>query len=194
MINPEHESRIKALYRMLLNFVNGDLTQRLPFDTEDDQFNNLAKSLNDFAEKLQQANYENPFNSRKTLESSEYNEPAALIQKVQEYILSHLEENLPSSKELAQMFGTNEFTLKESFRNLSNTSIYQFYNDERLKKAYLLIEQTAIPLSKIATLSGFNNYTNFFKAFKKKYDVSPGDIKRITLPEANNSKDSENVN
>lgn len=172
---------------MLLNFVNGDLTKRLPFNTEDDQFNGIAKSLNDFADKLQKANYENPFNSRKALATSDLNEPAILILKVQEYILSHLEENLPSSKELAQMFGTNEFTLKESFRNLSNTSIYQFYNDERLKKAHLLIEQTIIPLTKIATLSGFNNYTNFFKAFKKKYNVSPGDIIRTIPPKAHNS-------
>jgi transcriptional regulator GlxA family with amidase domain len=76
------------------------------------------------------------------------------------------------------MFGTNEFTLKENFRNILKTSIYQFYNDERLKKAYFLIQQTAIPLKEISFLCGFNDYTNFFKAFKKKYHYTPSDLNR----------------
>lgn len=185
-----HESRILALYKMLFEIINGNLAHRIPFDTDDDQFNDIAASLNEFATKLQQAHYENPFNASGKLEASELIEPVALIQKVQEYILTHLDEDLPSSKKLAQMFGTNEFTLKQNFRNLSKTSIYQFYNDERLKKAHLLIKQTNIPLTKIAILSGFNNYTNFFKAFKKKYKVAPGDLKRSTQPQSNDGADS----
>lgn len=194
MENQEHESRILALYKMLFAIVNGNLDHRLQVDTEDDQFNDVAQSLNDFATKLQQANYVNPFNNSKKLQGSEYDEPAVLIEKVQEYILNHLDENLPSSKELAQMFGTNEFTLKHNFRTLSQTSIYQFYNDERLKKAHLLIEQTVTPLTKIAMLSGFNNYTNFFKAFKKKYNIPPSDILRPTTLEGPNNDDSKIVN
>ncbi|WP_162127508.1 helix-turn-helix domain-containing protein [Flavobacterium phycosphaerae] len=185
-----HESRIRALYKMLFEIISGNLAHRVPADTDDEQFNEIAKSLNEFASKLQDANYENPFTTSRKWEASELIEPVALIQKVQEYILTHLDEELPSSKELAQMFGTNEFTLKQSFRNWSKTSIYQFYNDERLKKAHLIIEQTRVPLTKIALLSGFNNYTNFYKAFKKKYGVSPADVKRSTTSETNKDTDS----
>ena len=78
------------------------------------------------------------------------------------------------------MFGTNEFTLKDSFRKVLKTSIYQFYNDERLKKAHLLILQTAIPLKEIALISGFYNYTNFYKAFKKRFNYPPSELKRNT--------------
>lgn len=190
MENKEHESRILELYKMLFEVINGNLNYRLSVDTDDTQYNEIALSLNDFLTKLQQAGYVNPFNSSKKLNASEYNEPVILIQKVQEYILSHLDDNLPSSKELAQMFGTNEFTLKQHFRTLSKTSIYQFYNDERLKKAHLLIEQTVTPLTKIALLSGFNNYTNFFKAFKKKYKIPPSDIIRPDTSEGLNNNDS----
>lgn len=191
MDNQSNQQRIKTIYRMLLEIINGNLAYRITLDGNDKEFDELANLLNDLASKLQEAKYDNPYiPSGKT---KEVIEPVLLIQKVQDYILNHLEENLPSSKELAQMFGTNEFTLKESFRNLSKTSIYQFYNDERLKKAHLLIEQTIIPLTKIAMLSGFNNYTNFFKAFKKKYNVSPGDINRTTGQKTNNSEDSNIV-
>jgi len=103
---------------------------------------------------------------------------AVIIQKVYEYILNHLEEPLPTAKELSQMFGANDFKLKDGFRHFFNTSIYKFYTEERLKKAHILIQQTTIPLKEIAFMSGFNEYTNFSKAFKKQYHYPPSDLKR----------------
>jgi AraC-like DNA-binding protein len=101
-----------------------------------------------------------------------------LIQNVQDYILNHIEDPLPSTKELSKIFNVNEFKLKDSFRHLFNTSIYQFYTDERLKRAQLLILQTKIPLKEIAFISGYNDYTNFYKAFKKRFSYSPSELKR----------------
>lgn len=100
------------------------------------------------------------------------------IQNVYEHILKNLEEPLPTTKELSKMFGINEFNLKEGFRYFFNTSIYHFYTEERLKKAHLLIQQTTIPLKEIAFSSGFNDYTNFYKAFKKRFRYAPSDVNR----------------
>ena len=162
---------------MLLEMATGNLSYRIQLDGQDLQFDELAKSLNEVAEKMQLGNYLNPHNFTNPIIAG--NDPATvIIQKVQDYILNNLEEPLPTTKELSKMFGTNEFTLKENFRNILKTSIYQFYNDERLKKAYFLIQQTAIPLKEISFLCGFNDYTNFFKAFKKKYHYTPSDLNR----------------
>lgn len=103
----------------------------------------------------------------------------AIIQNIYLYITTHLEEQLPTTKELSKMFGTNEFKLKEIFRNHFNTSIYQFYNDQRLKRAHQMISQTIIPLKEIAYLNGFNDYVIFSKAFKKKYNYAPSTLKRL---------------
>lgn len=103
---------------------------------------------------------------------------AVIIQRLYEYILVNLEEPLPSAKELSIMFGTNEFKIKDSFRHFFNTSIYHFYTEERLKKARLLILQTNISLKEIAFIIGYNDYTNFYKAFKKRFNYSPSELKR----------------
>ncbi|WP_339887741.1 helix-turn-helix domain-containing protein [uncultured Flavobacterium sp.] len=103
---------------------------------------------------------------------------AVIIQEVYEYIMSHLEEPLPTLKELSHIFGTNEFKLKDGFRHFFNTSIYRFYTEQRLKQAHALILQTNLPLKEIAFMSGFNDYTNFSKAFKKQYHYPPSDLKR----------------
>lgn len=103
---------------------------------------------------------------------------SAIIQNVYNYILNNLEEPLPSVKALAKMFGSNEFKLKEGFRHFFNTSIYQLYNEERLKKAHILIQQTDLSLKEICFMCGFNSYLNFYKAFKKKYGYSPSELNR----------------
>lgn len=101
-----------------------------------------------------------------------------LIQKLYDYILAHLEEPLPSLKLLSGEFGTNEHKLKDGFRHFFKTSIYQFYNDERLKRAYFMIEHTVIPLKNISVMNGFNDYPNFSKSFKRRFGFSPYEIKR----------------
>lgn len=101
-----------------------------------------------------------------------------LIQKVYDYILDNLDKPLPNLKELSKFFGTNEYKLKYGFKYLFKTSIYQFYNTKRLKKAHLLIQQTTIQLKEIALMSGFASYPNFSKAFKKLFGYAPSDIKR----------------
>lgn len=103
---------------------------------------------------------------------------ARLIKKVYDYILAHLDEPLPSLKQLAHMFGTNEFKLKDGFRHMLKTSIYQFYTDERLKGAKLMIEQTETPLKNVAHLCGYNSYPNFSKAYKKKFGIAPRETVR----------------
>ena len=106
---------------------------------------------------------------------------ALLIQRVYDYILAHLEEPLPSLKELSKLFGTNEYKLKDGFRHFFKTSIYKFYTVERLKRAYLMIQQTTIPLKNIATMNGFTDYPNFSKSFKKQFGISPNEIARTAF-------------
>jgi AraC-like DNA-binding protein len=103
---------------------------------------------------------------------------AAVIQNLYDYILNHLEEPLPTLKELAVLFNTNEYKLKLGFRELFKTSIYNFYHEERLKRAHLMIRQTKIPLKEIAIMNGFNTYLNFYKAFRKRFKYTPSDVDR----------------
>ncbi|MNQ16491.1 Regulatory protein PchR [compost metagenome] len=103
---------------------------------------------------------------------------ARLIQRVYDYVLANLTEPLPSVKELARQFGTNDFKLKDGFRHFFHTSVYKFYTEQRLKRAYLMIEQTDIPLKNISFMNGFNSYPNFSKSFKKQFGFSPKELGR----------------
>ncbi|MVO08026.1 helix-turn-helix domain-containing protein [Flavobacterium sp. TP390] len=103
---------------------------------------------------------------------------AAVIDQVHAYILEHLDVPLPSLKSIALLFGSEEHKIRHGFREHYHTSVYQFYQDERLKKAYLLVLQTDLPLKEIAFQCGFGVYLNFYKAFRKKYGFSPSELLR----------------
>ncbi|MFV8347903.1 helix-turn-helix transcriptional regulator [Flavobacterium sp. ZB4P13] len=103
---------------------------------------------------------------------------AVVMQSIYDYILNHLEEPLPTLKKLAAMFASEEHKLKIGFRKYFNTSVYNFYHLERLKKSHLLIQQITIPLKEIAFMCGFSTYLNFYKAFKKHYGYAPSDLSR----------------
>lgn len=110
--------------------------------------------------------------------ASEKQSEALVMQSIYDYILNHLEEPLPNLKKLAAMFASEEHKLKIGFRKYFNTSVYNFYHLERLKKSHLLIQKTEIPLKEIAFICGFSAYLNFYKAFKKQYGYSPSDLNR----------------
>lgn len=103
---------------------------------------------------------------------------AFLLQQLYDYILQHLDEPLPPLKTLSKLFSTNEYKLKDGFRHFFRTSIYQFYNEERLKRSHLMVKESNIPLKNIAHMNGFADYSNFSKSFKRRFGYSPNELKR----------------
>lgn len=103
---------------------------------------------------------------------------AELMQKVYDFVLTYHEGPFPKIRALARMFSTNEFKLKSGFQHYFRTSIYQLYNEQRLKKAFLLIRYSKKALKDIAYTVGFTTYSNFARAFKIKFGCGPGEIPR----------------
>jgi AraC-like DNA-binding protein len=65
--------------------------------------------------------------------------------------------------------------LKVRFKQVYGYRLYEFYNKQRLEKARLLIEH-GITAKEAAYSIGFNDVSNFTKAFKKEYGFTPGRI------------------
>lgn len=103
---------------------------------------------------------------------------AALLQQLHDLIVQHLDRPLPTVPQLARQLGTNTFTLKDGFKRYFNTGIYQFYTQERLAKAKLMLTETGLSLTEIAEACGFSSTATFSKAFKKKYGMAPLPFKK----------------
>ena len=74
---------------------------------------------------------------------------------------------------LADKAGINEFKLKLGFRELFQTSPYQYRLHLCLEKAKELLEETDDTIDQIAAKVGFDSYNGFSTAFKKAYSIAP---------------------
>ncbi|WP_228413564.1 helix-turn-helix domain-containing protein [Chryseobacterium sp. CH21] len=91
---------------------------------------------------------------------------------VREYILTNL--NSESSLiELAHLVGTNEFTLKKGFKELFGTTVFGFWNDNKMKQAKKMLLNCDLSISEISDRIGYKNPRHFSAAFKRKFNILP---------------------
>lgn len=95
------------------------------------------------------------------------------IRAIAEYIKNHLDEGLPSLKEMALQFGTNEYKLKKGFKELNGMTVFQFLKEERLRKAHVIVEHSNKSFKEIAKMVGFKNSTHFSREFTLRYGYRP---------------------
>jgi AraC family transcriptional activator of pyochelin receptor len=74
---------------------------------------------------------------------------------------------------LADRAGINEFKLKVGFRELFQTSPYQYRLHLCLERAKTLLEETDDTIDQISSRVGFDTYNGFSTAFKKAYGFAP---------------------
>ncbi len=101
------------------------------------------------------------------------------LNEIKAYVRKNLLTSNPITiTELSKKFAISESTLKRFFKRYSNTSFTEFYNTERLKKAYEIIcNNKSEKLQDIAQQLGYKNASYFSKAFKKSFNFYPSEIK-----------------
>ena len=98
------------------------------------------------------------------------------MHEVLHYINEHYTENL-SLKELSNQFNMSESSLSHDFANYSNKGVYEYILNKRIIRAKELLF-TDMNLTQIALECGFNDYSNFLRAFKKLSGCSPKEYKK----------------
>jgi YesN/AraC family two-component response regulator len=91
----------------------------------------------------------------------------------------HLSEPL-SIPALARAVHINECYLKKGFKELFGTSIYDFIQQERVRKAKHFLSGSRISVQQIALELGYSNTSNFTNAFKKLTGLSPTEWQKIS--------------
>ena len=112
--------------------------------------------------------------NRIALVSSSSGEPlkeTPLISQVLQYISEHCSEDL-SLENLAQHFYVSKYHLSHEFSRAVGTSVYRYIMLKRLLLAKQLLSDGCSP-GDVCHRSGFQDYANFYRAFKAEYGVSP---------------------
>lgn len=98
------------------------------------------------------------------------------------YINEHYHNDI-SLETMADKFFVNKYYMCHKFKESIGISIYQYVLKKRMSIARGLIEDGGMPTD-IYRKCGFNDYTNFYRAFKKEYGISPKNLLKETGVEA----------
>ena len=94
------------------------------------------------------------------------------INVVLDYIVQHYQEDLDLDK-IAGLVNMNKNAFCRFFKRGTRKSLFQVINEVRIGKAAQLLTETDMNVLQICFACGFNNISNFNKAFKKSLNVSP---------------------
>lgn len=98
-------------------------------------------------------------------------EEPELISQVLAYIAEHYSEKL-TLQDLASRFYVSKYHLSHEFSAKVGTSVYRYIILKRLLAAREQISGGAAP-SEVYQSCGFQDYANFYRAFKTEYGISP---------------------
>lgn len=96
----------------------------------------------------------------------------ALFIKAVRMMKTHLS-NPPTLLEISFNIGCNPHKLTEIFRHQTGKTVFEFFQNLRLEKARLLLEQGDLQIQVIASKVGYKNAGDFTRAFIRQYGISP---------------------
>ncbi len=103
-----------------------------------------------------------------------------MLSKLTEETLFYIDKNYYkeiSVPEIAKGLNVSESTLAHKFREDLNISVYRYILKKRLSEARQLISKGE-SFSVAASKSGFDDYSNFFRLYKREYGESPSAVNR----------------
>ena len=96
---------------------------------------------------------------------------SSAVYNVLGYINDHYSEDL-TLDHLANQFFISKYHLSREFQRLVGTSVHRYIVQKRLVMAKQMLSEGK-PSSEVYQLCGFGDYSNFYRAFKQEYQISP---------------------
>ncbi|MCL6523753.1 MAG: AraC family transcriptional regulator [Thermoflavifilum sp.] len=99
------------------------------------------------------------------------------IYQARDIMLQHLDEPL-TIRELSRKVAMNECYLKKGFKEIFGTTIYDYFQRERMEKARQLLYEQGMSVSAVAAQMGYSSISHFSTAFKKYTGLKPCELIR----------------
>lgn len=102
-------------------------------------------------------------------------EDRSKIEKARTILLEQLDAPI-TIRELARKVAMNECYLKKGFKAMYGTTIYDYFQKERMEKARGLLYEKGMSVSEVAMMMGYSCISHFSTAFKKHTGLKPCEL------------------
>ena len=97
------------------------------------------------------------------------------IYLAREILLKHIGDPI-TIKELSRKVAINECYLKKGFKEIYGTTIFDFYQQQRMEHAKYLLYEKGLSVTDVSALLGYSSISHFSTAFKKHTGIKPCDL------------------
>ncbi len=97
------------------------------------------------------------------------------IIKAREVLLQHIGEPL-TIKALSRKVAINECYLKKGFKEMFGTTIFDFYQSQRMEHAKYLLYDKGLSVTEVSAMLGYSSISHFSTAFKKHTGIKPCEL------------------
>jgi AraC family transcriptional regulator len=97
------------------------------------------------------------------------------IVKAREILIQQIGEPI-TIKELSRKVAINECYLKKGFKELFGTTIFEFYQSQRMEHAKYLLYEKGLSVTEVSLLLGYSSISHFSTAFKKHTGLKPCEL------------------
>jgi AraC-like DNA-binding protein len=97
------------------------------------------------------------------------------IVQAREILLQHIGEPL-TIRELSRKVAINECYLKKGFKEMFGTTIFDFYQGQRMEHARYLLYEKGLSVTEVSLMLGYSSISHFSTAFKKHTGIKPCEL------------------
>lgn len=97
------------------------------------------------------------------------------IINAREILLQHIGEPI-TIKALSRKVAINECYLKKGFKEIFGTTIFDFYQGQRMEHAKYLLYEKGLSVTEVSLLLGYSSISHFSTAFKKHTGIKPCEL------------------
>jgi DNA-binding response OmpR family regulator len=88
--------------------------------------------------------------------------------------------NPPKLEELAHSVGSNPHKLSKDFQILYGMTVFEWLREQRMQEAAKLLHHSDYSIQHIADMLGYTLNSNFATAFKKRFNLSPREYRKLS--------------
>ncbi|GAO41792.1 helix-turn-helix domain-containing protein [Flavihumibacter petaseus] len=97
------------------------------------------------------------------------------IARAREVLLQHICEPI-TIRELSRKVAINECYLKKGFKELYGTTVFDFYQVQRMEHARYLLYEKGLSVTEVSMMLGYSSISHFSTAFKKHTGIKPCEL------------------